>query len=133
MKEVRILLVDDEELYRKSFKMGLSLLHRHGIEPVIFEAGDLETALGILNFQSVGLVLTDGIFPAKPDSYIGDGHGNCTKEDFHGNEVAAEARRLGVKVIGISSEPKLFHEVNVVFKKPVDLMELIQKIVELLK
>lgn len=133
MKEIKILLVDDDELYRRTIKLALRMLSRHDLQSEIFEADNLQTALEILHSEVIDLIVTDGMFPKRPGGYLGSGHGDCSIEDFRGNDVATEAKRLGIKVIGISTEPKYFCGVDAIFKKNLYLGDLINKIVELMK
>ena len=125
MKTINILIVDDQEIYRKGFAFGLRIIERGILESNIFEAGNLHDALEVLKNQKVDLVITDGMFPENKFGQVGDGHSNTKQEYFRGNVVAKEARRKEVRVIGMSEEPRLFENVDHCFKKPIDIMGLI--------
>lgn len=130
MKEIRILLVEDEEIYHKTFILALRFLRRFDFEPTVFITDNLTTALELLNDEKIDLVVTDGVYPLRQNAY---GHGYVNPEYFRGNELAAKAKKLGVKVVGVSTEPERFQHVDCVFKKPIDLLEVMNKIVELLR
>lgn len=132
MEKLRILLVDDQEFYLKTFALGLRSLKKYVLEPIIFTASNQQDALAIINDQALDLVITDGVFPEHLGGYIGDGHGNLFTEDFRGNLVAQAAREKEILVIGVSAEPQFFDNVDLALKKPIDLIELVEKIIELL-
>ena len=119
---VRILIVDDEILYRKSLLFGLKFEEgRDGFSTRIDEADNLVDALKQLEQDNYEVVITDGVFPEKAGGFVS----GLYEQDFRGNQVVKAAKDKGVKlVIGISSEPQGFKEADVVFAKPVEITEL---------
>ena len=124
MKNIKILLVDDEPAYLKSLSLALRGLKKYGFEPEIFQADNLEGALGVLDLNKIDLVITDGQFFEKKQGY---------PLKFLGNKLAFEAGRKLIPIIGMSAAPKSFQPelFDVIFKKPVEIMELIKKIIKL--
>lgn len=111
-----LLIVDDEQQYRATIILALSKYFK-----VIDQAGNLEGALQLLQYRDYKIVITDGVFPKEGNDKIT----TPTKDDVNGILVARRAKKKGIYVIGISSEPKLLENVpDATLKKPFSLTDL---------
>ncbi len=128
---VRILIVDDETLYRKSLAFGLNFkADKDGFTAKVDEADNLKDALKQLEQNDYHIVMTDGVFPQEAGGFASA----LYERDFRGNQVIEAAKSKGVKlVVGISSEPERFQQADLVFKKPLDINTLKEAIKQIAK
>ncbi|MEM4637568.1 MAG: response regulator [Candidatus Woesearchaeota archaeon] len=114
--EYTLLLVDDDENYRTTILLVLKKYFKN-----IDVAVNLEEALKLLNNNKYDIVITDGVFPKVGNYRIK----NPTSEDVNGIILASAAKKKGIYVIGISSDPKLLGNIpDVTLKKPFNLTDL---------
>jgi len=95
MIDKRLLVVDDDLQYRQSVIIVFKKYFR------VDYCGSLESALRLIQNNNYDLVITDGAFPETGDHELK----NPDNSDYRGSQVADAARKRGMKVIGITSEP----------------------------
>ena len=124
----RVLIVDDQAVYRKSLEMVLRFKpETDGFSLIIDEADNLQDALKQIAENNYEVVITDGVFPEEAGGYVGDNR----PEDFRGNQVIQAAKSKGVKlVVGMSAEPQGFKGADLIFEKPIDIESLRQAVKE---
>lgn len=114
----KVLLVEDEELYRRIVSIGLRPLEQKGKIEVDY-AGSAKEAIDLINKKHYDVVITDGVL---------NGQG---RDDniFEGSLVAKLAKEKGAFTVGISSEPEKFKNlagdnIDVNYHKPINVIAL---------
>lgn len=117
-----LLIVDDDKQYQATIVIALRKYFK-----IIDQAGNLEGAIKLLNTRDYNIVITDGIFPKVGNYEIT----HPTPDDVNGITVASAAKKKGIYVIGISSDPKVLGNVpDAIIKKPfslIDLQDIVKK------
>jgi DNA-binding response OmpR family regulator len=110
------LIVDDAKFYRETLVLGLRKYFS-----VIDLAGNLESAVSLLQNRNYDVVITDGVFPKVGDYEVRE----VNNDTLNGIKVARMAKKKGIYVIGISSELRLLGNVSdATFKKPFSISDL---------
>jgi len=123
MVNKRLLIVEDNKLFRESMIFALQKYFK------VDACGNYYAALEFIQKNRYDLIITDGAFPQSGDFEVY----NPKDEDYRGNLIAPIAKKLGIQIIGVSSEPRRLIGFKYVFQKPVDVLELINFIQKELK
>jgi DNA-binding response OmpR family regulator len=114
--DYHLLIVDDAKFYRETLVLGLRKYFS-----VIDLAGNLESAVSLLQNRNYDVVITDGVFPKVGDYEVRE----VNNDTLNGIKVARMAKKKGIYVIGISSELRLLGNVSdATFKKPFSISDL---------
>lgn len=125
-KQKNLLLVEDDKKFRKSLEVVLKKYFN------VDTAGSEEEALELLSKKDYDIVSIDGAFPKNKRGKVGN-HGQLSEEDFRGDNVAKAANQEGIYTVGLTAEPEMLTEPDVVFKKiglvVMDYVDVLQKLV----
>ena len=118
----RILVVEDDKDFLANYKFVLERQCR-----TLDTATNERDALEFIAENEYDAVITDGAMPEYSGGKVGD-HGKHGLKDYRGKNIAKVAKEKGTYVIGISSEPEKLdcESINVLMKKPYDVLELFQ-------
>lgn len=125
LPNMKLLVVEDDKNYLASYQfalerqcktLDLATNERDGLENIAKNRYDA--------------VITDGAMPEYNGAYL-KMEGTPELKDFRGKNIAKAAKEKGIYVIGISSEPKKLdcESIDVLMKKPYDVLELFQTLV----
>jgi len=122
LSKQKILVVEDEESYLNSYKFALERQCKE-----IGFATNEQDGLEAIAENHYDVVITDGAMPKYEGREVGN-HGWCSPEDYRGKNIAKAAKEKRAYVIGISGEPEKLdcESIDVLMKKPYDVLELIQ-------
>ena len=123
MADRRLLIVDDSKLYRNSMIFAFQKYF------TVDSCGNLADALKLIQKHHYDLLIIDGAFPESGDYELP----NPTDSDYRGNLLAEAARKRGIIVIGTSAAPEKLKNCDYTFKKPFDILEMINFIKKELK
>ncbi len=115
MNKPLMLIVDDDDRYLGS----LVLIFQKYFE--VITARNLQSALKAIQSHTFAVVITDGAFSEASNMALN----NPTDEDYRGSQVASAAKVRGALVIGTSSKKGEPKNADYLFKKPIDISEVL--------